>query len=150
MAASLKAQILEDIKAAMKAQDKLRLGTLRLLSSALKQIEVDNRVELDDPGVLAIIEKNIKQRRESIKQFEAGGRADLAANEQAELDILAAYLPAPLSEAELTALIDQSISATGAAGIKDMGKVMALLKPQVQGKCDMGALSGLIKARLNG
>ena len=148
MAASLKVQILEDIKAAMKAQDKVRLSTLRLLSSAIKQLEVDNRVELDDAGLLAVVEKAIKQRRESIKQYQAANREDLATNEQAELEVLTAYLPAQLSEAELNTLITKAISDTGAAGMKDMGKVMGALKPIVQGKCDMSALSGLIKNKL--
>ena len=148
MAASLKVQILEDIKAAMKAQDKARLSTLRLLSSAIKQLEVDNRVELDDAGLLAVVEKAIKQRRESIKQYQDANRADLAAVEQAELDVLSGYLPEQLSETELQALIATAIAETGASAMKDMGKVVALLKPQVQGKCDMAALSAMVKAKL--
>lgn len=150
MAVSLKARLTEDIKAAMKAQDKVRLGTLRLLSSAIKQQEIDNRVELDDAGILAVIEKAIKQRRESIKQYEAANRPELAAGEQAEIEVLQVYLPEPLSDAELQTLIANAISETGAAGMKDMGKVMTHLKPQVQGRTDMGALSGQIKAKLGG
>ena len=150
MAESLKARLNEDIKAAMKAQDKVRLGTLRLLNSAIKQLEIDNRVDLDDTGVLAVIEKAIKQRRESIKQYETAGRPELAASEQAEIEVLQVYLPEPLTDAELQALIANAISETGAAGMKDMGKVMAHLKPQVQGRTDMGALSGQIKAKLGG
>ena len=150
MAESLKARLNEDIKAAMKAQDKVRLGTLRLLNSAIKQLEIDNRVDLDDTGVLAVIEKAIKQRRESIKQYETAGRPELAASEQAEIEVLQVYLPEPLTDPELQALIANAISETGAAGMKDMGKVMAHLKPQVQGRTDMGALSGQIKAKLGG
>lgn len=147
---TLRERLTEDMKAAMKAQDKARLGTIRLLQAAIKQQEVDNRITLDDTAILAVIEKAIKQRRESIKQYEAGGRADLVASEQTELDVLQAYLPEQLSEAELGALISATIAETGAASIKDMGKVMNALKPKVQGRCDMGALSGLIKAKLGG
>lgn len=147
---SLKDQITEDMKTAMRAQDKQKLGTIRLLQSAIKQQEVDNRITLDDTAILAVIEKAIKQRRESIKQYELGGRADLVAVEQAELDVLQTYLPEQLSEAELSALIVAAIAETGAASVKDMGKVMNLLKPKVQGRCDMGAMSGLIKAKLGG
>ena len=147
---TLRERLTEDMKAAMKAQDKARLGTIRLLQSAIKQQEVDNRITLDDTAILAVIEKAIKQRRESIKQYEAGGRADLVASEQAELDVLQAYLPEQLSEAELGALISATIAETAAASIKDMGKVMNALKPKVQGRCDMGALSSLIKAKLGG
>lgn len=150
---ALRSRINEDLKTAMKAQDKVRLGTLRLLLSAIKQQEVDNRITLDDAAILAVIEKAIKQRRESIKQYEAGNRPELAAAEQAEIDVLQAYLPTPLSDAELDALIAAVISAVaaetgGAVGIKDMGKVMNALKPQVAGRADMGALSGRIKAKL--
>lgn len=150
MAETLKARLNEDIKAAMKAQDKVRLGTLRLLNSAIKQLEIDNRVELDDAGILAVIEKAIKQRRESIKQYEAANRPELAAGEQAEIEVLQVYLPEPLTDAELQTLIANAITETGAAGMKDMGKVMTHLKPQVQGRTDMGALSGQIKAKLGG
>lgn len=145
---ALRNRINEDLKTAMKAQDKVRLGTLRLLLSAIKQQEVDNRITLDDAAILAVIEKAIKQRRESIRQYEAGNRPELAAAEQAEIDVLQAYLPTPLSDAELDALIAAVVTETGAAGIKDMGKVMNALKPQVAGRADMGALSGRIKAKL--
>lgn len=145
---TLRERLMEDMKAAMKAQDKTRLGTIRLLQSAIKQQEVDNRITLDDTAILALIEKAIKQRRESIKQYETGGRADLVASEQAELNVLQAYLPEPLSAAELDQLITTTIAETGAASIKDMGKVMNALKASVQGRCDMAALSGLIKTKL--
>jgi uncharacterized protein YqeY len=145
---SLKTQILEDIKAAMKAKEAARLGTLRLLSAAIKQKEVDERVELDDAAVLAIVEKLIKQRKDSISQFEKAGRKDLVDAEAAELVILSAYLPAQLSEAEIAAAIDVAIAATGAASLKDMGKLMGVLKPQLAGKADMGKVSALVKAKL--
>ena len=144
----LKTQILEDIKAAMKAKEAARLGTLRLLSAAMKQKEVDERVELDDAAVLAIVEKLIKQRKDSISQFEKAGRQDLVDAEAAEVVILAAYLPAQMSEAEIAAAIDAAIASTGAAGPKDMGKLMGVLKPQLAGKADMGKVSALVKAKL--
>ncbi len=145
---SLKVQIQEDIKSAMKAKEAFRLATLRLLSAAMKQKEVDERVELDDAAVLAIIEKLIKQRKDSISQFEKAGRKDLVDAEKSELDILAAYLPAQMSDTEITAAIDAAIASTGAAGPKDMGKLMGMLKPQLAGKADMGKVSALVKARL--
>jgi uncharacterized protein YqeY len=145
---SLKTQILEDIKAAMKAKESVRLGTLRLLSAAIKQKEVDERVELDDAAVLSILEKLIKQRKESITQFEKAGRQDLVDAETAEMAVLSAYLPAQLSEAEITAAIGAAIASTGAAGPKDMGKLMGVLKPQLAGKADMGKVSALVKAKL--
>ena len=145
---SLKAQIQEDIKTAMKAKEATRLGTLRLLSAALKQKEVDERVELDDAAVLAIIEKLLKQRKDSISQFEKGGRQDLADAEKAEVEVLSVYLPAQLPEAEISAAIDAAIAGTGAASAKDMGKVIGALKPQLAGKADMGKVSALVKARL--
>lgn len=145
---SLKAQILDDIKTAMKAKETVRLNTLRLLSAALKQKEVDERVELDDAAVLAITEKLIKQRKDSISQFEKAGRQDLVDTETAELAILSAYLPAQMSEAEISAAIDAAIASTGAASAKDMGKVIGVLKPQLAGKADMGKVSGLVKAKL--
>ena len=145
---SLKTQILEDIKAAMKAKETIRLGTLRLLSAAIKQKEVDERIELDDAAVLAILEKLIKQRKDSISQFEKAGRQDLVDAESAEVVVLSAYLPAQLSEAEITAAIDAAIASTGAAGPKDMGKLMGVLKPQLAGKADMGKVSALIKSKL--
>ncbi len=147
---TLKSQIQEDVKNAMRARDKERLGALRLLSAAIKQIEVDTREELDDAGVLAVLDKMSKQRRESLEQYEKAGREDLAAKERFELEVIANYLPEPLSDAEVQALVDQAIASTGAAGMQDMGKVMGLLKPQVQGRADMKALSGLVRARLTG
>ena len=145
---SLKAQIQEDIKTAMKARESFRLATLRLLSAAIKQKEVDERVEVDDAAVLAIVEKLIKQRKDSISQFEKAGRQDLVDAETAEMAVLTAYLPAQLSEAEITAAIDAAIASTGAAGPKDMGKLMGVLKPQLAGKADMGKVSALVKAKL--
>lgn len=144
----LRARINEDMKSAMRAQEKARLSTIRLLLSAIKQIEVDTRVTLDDAAILGVIEKMVKQRRESIKQYEAGNRADLAAVEAAEIDVIQLYLPAALSESELAALIAAAIAETGATSIKDMGKVMNLLKPQIAGRADTGAVSALIKSKL--
>lgn len=144
----LKARINEDIKAALRAGDKPRLSVLRLLSAAIKQREVDERIQLDDAGVIAVIEKQIKQRRDSESQYRQGGRPELAEQEAAEIRCLTEYLPKALSDAEVAALIDEALSATGAAGMKDMGKVMAWLKPKVAGRTDMGKLSGLVKARL--
>jgi uncharacterized protein len=147
---SLKDQIQNDMKAAMRGGDKARLGVIRLITSAIKQREVDERITLDDTAVMAILEKMIKQRRDSIAQFESGGRPELAEAEQAEITILQAYLPAALSEAELEAIIQAAVAESGAAGIKDMGKVMGLVKPKVAGRADMGAVSAKIKARLAG
>ena len=134
----------------MRAGDKDRLGVIRMLQAAIKQREVDERITLDDAAVLAVLEKMVKQRREAIAQFEAGGRADLAAKETQEIDVLKVYLPEPLSESELASLIDTAIAATGAASIKDMGKVMAAVKAEAAGRADMGAVSALIKQRLSG
>lgn len=145
---TLKERITEDMKAAMRAGEKERLGTIRMLQAAIKQREVDERVTLDDPQVLAVIEKMVKQRKESIAQFEQGGRADLAAKEKSEIDLLVAYLPAQLSDAEVDALIKAAIASTGAASIKDMGKVMGVVKAQAAGRADMGAVSARIKAAL--
>jgi uncharacterized protein YqeY len=145
---SLKEQITEDMKAAMRAKDTAKLGTIRLITAALKQKEVDERIELNDSHVLAIIEKMIKQRKDSITQFEAGGRQDLADIEKAELKVLAAYMPAAMSEAELQAEVAAAVAATGAAGPQDMGKVMGVLKPKLAGRADMTAVSGLVKAAL--
>ena len=147
---SLKARIQEDMKTAMRGGDKRRLGVIRLILAAIKQREVDERIELDDAQVLAVLDKMVKQRRESLSQYEQAGRADLADQEQFELEVVQAYLPQPLSAAEIDALIAAAIADTGAAGIKDMGKVMAQLKPQLQGRADMGAVSGQIKAKLGG
>jgi uncharacterized protein len=145
---ALKDRITADMKTAMRAGDKERLGTVRLLLAAIKQREVDERITLDDGQVLAVIEKMIKQRREAISQFESGGRSDLVAKENAEVGVLQGYLPAQLTAAELDALIVEAITATGAASIKDMGKVMGFVKPKAQGRTDMGALSARIKQKL--
>ncbi len=147
---SLKARIQEDMKSAMRAGEKEKLANIRMVMAAIKQREVDERIELDDPQVLAVIDKMVKQRRESIVQFQAGGRADLVAKEEAELAQLNAYLPAQLGDAELDALINDAIAATGAASIKDMGKVMAAIKARAAGRADMGAVGARIKARLSG
>lgn len=146
----LKAQITEDMKSAMRAQDKARLGVIRLILAAIKQQEVDTRTELDEAAVLAVLDKMVKQRRESIRQYSEAGRTDLVAQEEFEVNLIQAYLPQPFTEAELDALIAQAIAATGAAGVRDMGKVMNWLKPQAQGRADMGKVSGMIKARLGG
>lgn len=136
------------MKTAMRAAEKDRLATVRLILAAIKQREVDERILLDDSQVLSVLEKMVKQRRESIAQFNAGGRADLAAKERAELDIISAYLPAQLAEAELDAMIQAAIAETGASSIKDMGKVMGLIKGKAQGRADMGVVGARIKARL--
>ena len=146
---ALKDRITEDMKAAMKAGAKERLATIRLALAAIKQREVDERIELDDTQILAVIDKMVKQRRESITQFEAGGRQDLVAKEAEELKLLSDYLPAQLSDAELDALISEAIAATGASSIKDMGKVMGLIKSKAQGRADMGAVGARIKAKLS-
>lgn len=146
---SLKARIQDDMKAAMRSGNKDRLATIRLILASIKQREVDERIELDDTQVISALEKMTKQRRESITQFEAGGRADLVARETAELAVLADYLPQPLSDAELDALIQDSIAATGATSIKDMGKVMSLIKGKAAGRADMAAVGSRIKARLS-
>jgi len=145
----LKVRITEDMKAAMRAKDQPRLSAVRLLLAAMKQKEIDERVELADADVLAIIEKMIKQRRESIAQYESAGRKDLADVEQFELNVLSDYLPQQLSEAEVAEAVAAAIAESGAAGVKDMGKVMALLKPRLAGRADMGKVSGLVKARLS-
>ena len=145
---ALKERITEDMKTAMRAGEKERLATVRLLLAAIKQREVDERITLDDGQVLAVIEKMIKQRREAISQFESGGRSDLVAKETAEIGVLQAYLPTQLTAAEIDALITEAIAATGAVSIKDMGKVMGFVKPKAQGRTDMGALSARIKQKL--
>jgi len=145
---ALRERITEDMKSAMRAGDKQRLGTIRLALAAIKQREVDERITLDDPQVLSVLEKMLKQRREAITQFESGGRADLVAKETAEIGVLQGYLPAQMSAVELDALISEAITATGAASIKDMGKVMAAVKPKAQGRADMGAVSARIKQKL--
>ena len=145
---ALKERVTEDMKTAMRAADKERLATVRLLLAAIKQREVDERITLDDGQVLAVIEKMIKQRREAISQFESGGRSDLVAKETAEIGVLQGYLPTQLTAAEIDALIAEAIAATGAASVKDMGKVMGFVKPKAQGRADMGALSARIKQKL--
>ena len=147
---ALKERIQEDMKSAMRSGEKDRLATIRLILSAVKQREVDERIVLDDAQVLAVLEKMVKQRKESITQFEAGGRADLVAKEVAELAVLQAYLPEPLGEAELDALINEAVAATGATSVKDMGKVMAQVKTAAAGRADMAVVSSRIKARLAG
>jgi len=149
MSSSLKPQLTDDMKSSMKSGDKHRLGVVRLILAAIKQIEVDERIELDDTRILAVLDKMVKQRRESIAQYGKAGRDDLVAVEEAEIVIIQEYLPAALSEAEINALVEQSIEATGAASIKDMGKLMGVLKPQLQGRADMGKVSELIKSRLS-
>jgi uncharacterized protein YqeY len=145
---SLKQKITEDMKAAMRAKDAARLGTIRMLTAAIKQKEVDERIEVNDVQVLAIIEKMIKQRKDSMSQFEAGGRQDLAEIEKAELVILSDYMPASLSDAEVQAEVAAAVAEAGATGAQDMGKVMALLKPRLAGRADMTIASGFVKAAL--
>ncbi|MFZ3088341.1 MAG: GatB/YqeY domain-containing protein [Methylotenera sp.] len=145
---SLKAQISEDMKTAMRAKDSARLGTIRLLQAAIKQREVDERIELDDSNVIAVIEKMLKQRRDSIAAYESANRNDLADVEKFEVAVLQTYLPQQLTEAEISAILEKVVAETGAAGVKDMGKVMAAIKPLVAGRADMGKISGLIKTRL--
>lgn len=138
------------MKDALRGRDKQRLGVIRLILAAVKQREVDERIELDDAQINAVLDKMSKQRRDSLEQFEKAGRDDLVAQEKFELGILKAYLPEPLSDAEIGALIEEAVQTTGASSIKDMGKVMGLLKSKLQGRADMGAVSGKIKARLTG
>ena len=145
---SLKERITEDMKSAMRAAQKERLGTVRMILAGIKQREVDERITLDDSQVLAVIDKMVKQRKESIAQFETGGRADLVAKEQAEIALLQEYLPTQLTSAEIEALISAAIAKTGAASIKDMGKVMGALKSELAGRADMGAVSARIKQKL--
>lgn len=142
-------RVLNDIKAAMKAGDKPRLATLRLMSAAIKQKEVDDRIELDEPATLLILDKLMKQRRESIAQYSTAGRDDLVAQEQMEAGIIQEYLPAALSDEEISSIIESAINETGASSVKDMGKVMALVKPQLQGRADMSNVSKTIKTLLN-
>ena len=146
---SLKAQITEDMKATMKSGDKDRLKVIRLIMAAMKQVEVDNRIELDDAGVLGVLDKMVKQRRDSVEQFVKGGREDLAAIERYEIEVLEKYLPEQLSDAELAALVDEVIKATGATGMSDMGKVMGQIKARAAGRADMGAVSASVRDRLN-
>lgn len=139
----------EAMKDAMRAKQKERLTTIRLALSAIKQVEVDTRETLDDAAILAILDKLVKQRRDSIKQYEDAGRQELADVEKAEIDVLQEFLPKPLTDEEIEALIEDAVAKTGAESMKDMGKVMGMLKPQLQGRADMGAVSGKIKARLS-
>ena len=147
---TLKAQLMEDMKIAMKAGEKDRLGVIRLINAAIKQREVDERIEMTDPLVLAVLEKMLKQRKDSVSQYEAAAREDLAAVERYEIGVIQGYLPAQMSEAEVEAAVVASIAEAGAVGPQDMGKVMAVLKPKVAGRADMGALSGLVKKKLAG
>jgi uncharacterized protein YqeY len=147
---ALKQQLTDDMKAAMKSGQKERLGVIRLINAAIKQKEVDERVELDDAAVLAVLEKMVKQRRDSVTQYEAAAREDLAAVERAEIAVIEAYLPAKLGEAEIRAAIDAAIAQTGATGPADMGRLMGVLKPALAGQADMGQVSALVKQRLAG
>jgi uncharacterized protein len=147
---TLKERITEDMKAAMRAGEKDRLAAIRMILAGIKQREVDERITLDDAQVLAVLEKMLKQRRESITQFEAGGRQDLVARESAEVTLLQGYMPAQLSDAELDQIINEAIASSGATSMKDMGKVMAAVKARAQGRADMAAVSARIKARLAG
>ena len=147
---SLKERITDDMKAAMRSGEKARLGVIRMITSAIKQREVDERISLDDVQVLAVLDKMVKQRKESVEQFRAGNRQDLVDKEMAEIAVLQAYLPAAISDAEIDALVGEAIAATGASSIKDMGKVMGLIKPKVQGRADMAAVGAKIKAKLGG
>jgi uncharacterized protein len=146
---ALKERIQEDMKAAMRAGERERLGTVRLILAAIKQREVDERISLDDAQVLAVLDKMIKQRRESIAQFHSGGRPDLVAKESAEIVVLQGYMPAPLDEAAIEALIGEAIAQSGAQSVKDMGKVMAIVKTRAAGRADLGAIGARIKARLS-
>jgi uncharacterized protein YqeY len=146
----LKERITEDMKAAMRSGEKERLGLIRMITSAIKQREVDERITLDDSQVLSVLEKMIKQRKESVVQFKAGNRQDLVDKESAEITLLQGYLPAALSGAEIDTLISEAVAATGAASIKDMGKVMAIIKAKAQGRADMAAVGAKIKAKLGG
>lgn len=143
-------QIQDDVRAAMRAKERERLGVLRLISAALKQREVDERITLDDAQVLAVLDKMVKQRRDSVEQYRSAGRDDLADKEEFEIGIIQHYLPQPLSDEEVDALIDKAVAETGASGMKDMGQVMGMLRPWVQGRADMGAVSARVKARLAG
>ncbi len=150
MASQLKQRIQEDVITAMRAKDKPRLSALRLVTAAIKQLEVDSRTELDDPDVFRVLEKMLKQRRDSLQQYSDAGRQDLADQESYEIALIEAYMPEAVPAAELEALIDAAIAKTGATSMRDMGKVMGLLKSQVQGRADLGAVSGTVKQKLNG
>ena len=146
----LKLRLQEEMKAAMKGGDKQRLGIVRLILAAIKQREVDDRAELTDEQVLAVLDKMIKQRRDSVSQFEAAGRTELAAQESYEIGVIQEFLPTALTEEEISALVDEAIASTGAAAIRDMGKAMGVIKPKVQGRADMGMVSALVKSKLSG
>ncbi len=150
MADDLKSRIQEDVKGAMRARNRQRLDALRLITAAIKQKEVDDRVELDDGAVIGVLNKMIKQRRDSIDQFQKAGRDELAAREAYEIDVIQNYMPAAMDEAELESLIDAALAQTGASSMKDMGKVMGALKAKIKGRADMGAVSAKVKARLGG
>ena len=145
----LKARIQDDVKNAMRSQDRERLAALRLISAAIKQIEVDQRIEMDDAAVLAVLDKMVKQRRDSLEQFEQAGREDLAAKERFELEVIQAYMPEQLTESELNELIKQAIATSGASSVRDMGAVMNALRPEVQGRADMKQVSQAVKAQLS-
>jgi len=149
MTMTLKNTIQDNVKQAMRDRDRRRLGVLRLVTAAIKQKEVDERIELDDSAVLAVLDKMVKQRRESLEQYEKAGRDDLAAQEQFELEVLQEYMPEPLGEAQLNELIDQAVESAGAQSMRDMGPVMAALKDQVQGRADMKAVSAAVRSRLS-
>lgn len=146
---SMKQTIHDAMKAAMRAKDKPRLGAIRLIQADIKRIEVDERIEIDDARVLAILDKMVKQRRDSITQYEAAGRQELADIEISEINVIQDFLPTPLTDAEIADIVQAAIAQTGAASMADMGKVMGIIKPQIQGRADAGAVSGLIKAALN-
>jgi len=150
VSASLKSRILEDVKSAMRARDKQRLGALRQVTAAIKQREVDTRTELDDAALLGVLEKMVKQRRESLEHYEKAGRRDLADQESFEIELIRAYMPQPLDEAGIEREVEAAIAEAGAASMRDMGKVMALLKARVQGRADMAAVSARVKDRLSG
>mgnify|MGYP001813961582 FL=1 len=145
---TLKGQIQEDVKTAMRARDQKRLTALRLITAAIKQVEIDKRIEMDDQAILAVLDKMVKQRRDSLEQYNAAGRDDLAAQEQFELELISVYLPEALSDDELATLIKQAVADTGASSIRDMGKVMNQLRGQVQGRADMKAVSSAVKEQL--
>ncbi len=147
---TLKQQLVDDMKASMKSGDKVRLGVIRLINAAIKQREVDERIELDDPAVLAVLEKMVKQRRDSVSQYDAAGREDLSRIERDEMAIIEHYLPAKMGEAEVIDAIDAAMLETGASGLADIGQLMAVLKPRLVGKADMGEVSKLVKQRLSG
>lgn len=148
MSESLKSQITQAMKDAMRAKDKPRLSAIRLIQAELKRIEVDERIEVDDARVLTVLDKMLKQRRDSITQYQDAGRQELADVEQAEIEVIQTFLPEALTEAELTALLDSAIAESGAESMRDMGKVMAILKPQIQGRADVGQVSGMVKNKL--